>query len=62
MVLVLYKILKGKTISQTLQLDIKNQIHNLISLFSKYFSQLFCKIQSNDKIMLAIDAFFLLYY
>lgn len=43
-ILALQKTLKDKTIYQALQLGVKKQIHNLISLFSGRLNQLFCMI------------------
>lgn len=58
---VLHEALRGKTISQALQLGTKKQIYDLISLLPRLLNQLFCKIQNNDKIALAIGTFPLLH-
>lgn len=57
----LHTALRGKTISEALQLGAKKQIYDLISLPPGRLNQLFRKIQNNDEIALAIGAFPLLH-
>lgn len=60
-ILALHKAIRGKTIYQALQLGAKKQIYDLISLSLGRLNQLFCEIQNNDKIAVAISAFPLLH-